>query len=222
MPYNIDPPCPGQTRITWQVPNQLGIASTQGDDYKIDITPENPFVIYYLRVWYKSGTPGGWYNPPVNATFDDQGRVASDVYLSQKPANDATYSHVEVTSFYRDPVNFRYNEPQYYLTYVWRLKNGGTTSPVIKQIKLPYQNFGSVSDDKTEVITKNTPYEPAYYNVKILKNNQVVYTSPTYTILPQVSWECLGGCPPGTCQVDCGSVYCCYGSDGIAVSSFSK
>lgn len=29
-------------------------------------------------------------------------------------------------------------------------------------------------------------------------------------------------CPPGTCQVDCGSVYCCYGSDGIAVSSFAK
>ncbi|NJO98638.1 MAG: hypothetical protein HC764_23740 [Pleurocapsa sp. CRU_1_2] len=29
-------------------------------------------------------------------------------------------------------------------------------------------------------------------------------------------------CPSGTCQVDCGTVYCCYGADGIAVSSFSK
>ncbi len=33
---------------------------------------------------------------------------------------------------------------------------------------------------------------------------------------------CVGACPPDTCAVDCGTHYCCYGSDGIARDSFPK
>jgi hypothetical protein len=29
-------------------------------------------------------------------------------------------------------------------------------------------------------------------------------------------------CPPDTCEVDCGTHVCCYGSDGVSVFSFSK
>ena len=41
---------------------------------------------------------------------------------------------------------------------------------------------------------------------------------------PDIQIKCPNAdeCPEGTCKVDCGSVYCCYGSDGIAVSSFEK
>lgn len=40
---------------------------------------------------------------------------------------------------------------------------------------------------------------------------------------PRYKTDCLvKECPEGTCKVDCGTVFCCYGSDGIAVSSFEK
>lgn len=44
---------------------------------------------------------------------------------------------------------------------------------------------------------------------------------------PNVSVECIteppdDSCPENTCQVDCGTHYCCYGSDGIAVHSYLK
>ena len=38
----------------------------------------------------------------------------------------------------------------------------------------------------------------------------------------ELNIECLGLCPPNTCEVDCGEHICCYGSDGIAVSNFLK
>ena len=40
--------------------------------------------------------------------------------------------------------------------------------------------------------------------------------------MPEISLTCIGICPPNTCEVDCGNHICCYGSDGIAVSSFLK
>ncbi len=42
----------------------------------------------------------------------------------------------------------------------------------------------------------------------------------TRDICPEVEEVNEEECPPGTCKVICGSVTCCYGSDGIAVSSF--
>ena len=66
-------------------------------------------------------------------------------------------------------------------------------------------------------------------------NNECRFTvfSGQQIIFQRTQWGCpevelietedeLVQCPEGTCQVDCGSVYCCYGSDGYAVDSFSK
>ena len=41
-------------------------------------------------------------------------------------------------------------------------------------------------------------------------------------IVKNYSLTCEGGCPSNTCEVDCGDKYCCYGSDGIAVTSYLK
>ncbi|MGF1542873.1 MAG: hypothetical protein ACFCU5_20925 [Pleurocapsa sp.] len=43
-------------------------------------------------------------------------------------------------------------------------------------------------------------------------------SAPAYT----VSCGLTDTCPENTCQVDCGTHYCCYGSDGIATHSFLK
>ena len=41
---------------------------------------------------------------------------------------------------------------------------------------------------------------------------------PQYTISCGITDQC----PPDSCEVDCGTHICCYGSDGIAVHSFNK
>ncbi len=55
----------------------------------------------------------------------------------------------------------------------------------------------------------------------VFNSSQIVHQE-TRGICPEVEEIQQQTCPPGTCQVDCGNVYCCYGSNGIAVSSFSK
>lgn len=56
--------------------------------------------------------------------------------------------------------------------------------------------------------------------------NQVVATQRIENSLigtvKNYSLTCEGGCPPNSCEVDCGDKYCCYGSDGIAVTSYLK
>ena len=56
--------------------------------------------------------------------------------------------------------------------------------------------------------------------LRIFKNGVNVLTKES-SECPEV--ELLDDkCPPNTCKVDCDTHYCCYGSDGIAVSSFEK
>ena len=38
----------------------------------------------------------------------------------------------------------------------------------------------------------------------------------------ELNVTCVALCPEGTCTVDCGTHYCCYGSDGVAVESVPK
>lgn len=54
---------------------------------------------------------------------------------------------------------------------------------------------------------------------KVFKEEELILEL-TRNTCPEV--EEAVGCPSGTCKVDCGSVCCCYGSDGIAVSSIPK
>lgn len=46
-------------------------------------------------------------------------------------------------------------------------------------------------------------------------------TSPDPQAVVSYTYTCgSSGCPENTCEVTCGDTICCYGSDGIAVSSF--
>lgn len=58
------------------------------------------------------------------------------------------------------------------------------------------------------------------YNKDIL-----VFSETRNRSYPAVSTSCksiIVECPSNTCKVDCGSVYCCYDSDGIAIASFNR
>ncbi len=50
-------------------------------------------------------------------------------------------------------------------------------------------------------------------------NNTISDTPPAWSV---ECVEVLDECPENTCEVDCHTHTCCYGSDGIAVHSFSK
>ncbi len=53
------------------------------------------------------------------------------------------------------------------------------------------------------------------------ENKQLMQTI-SFSSEPGITTGCLTqGCPPDTCEVVCGNIICCYGSDGIAVESFS-
>ena len=56
--------------------------------------------------------------------------------------------------------------------------------------------------------------------IKLFRDGQLIET--LFRRHSSVSARIIDGCPPDTCAVDCGAVTCCYGSDGIAVSSFAK
>lgn len=59
----------------------------------------------------------------------------------------------------------------------------------------------------------------------VVKNQGEIVFSRTDNEIPQVQTDCIGQddqCPENTCEVDCHTHICCYGSDGIAVHSFDK
>ena len=61
--------------------------------------------------------------------------------------------------------------------------------------------------------------ERTFYKFEVFSNQNIIFTR---TELEQPEVRFVGVCPPNTCPVDCGTHICCYGSDGIVVSSFSK
>lgn len=69
-------------------------------------------------------------------------------------------------------------------------------------------------------------YHPAQclrlYTLKIFERGSLVF-SRAENIRPQyVQIINAKECPPNTCPVECGRNICCYGSDGIAVTTFLK
>ena len=59
------------------------------------------------------------------------------------------------------------------------------------------------------------------YTLNIFKDGVQVFTR-TSTDKPTVAIVETNQCPENTCEVDCGTHVCCYGSDGIAVFSYDK
>ena len=63
------------------------------------------------------------------------------------------------------------------------------------------------------------PTERTFYKFEVFSNQNIIFTR---TDLEQPEVTLIGVCPPNTCEIDCGTHVCCYGSDGIAVFSFEK
>ena len=59
------------------------------------------------------------------------------------------------------------------------------------------------------------------YVIEFLNNGEYAgRDSARYPV--EVEESNLNACPEGTCEVICGDTICCYGSDGISVSNFSR
>jgi len=56
--------------------------------------------------------------------------------------------------------------------------------------------------------------------IKLFKDGQLIQT--VERLNANVFGQIIESCPSGTCAVACGEIVCCYGSDGIAVTSFAR
>ena len=73
------------------------------------------------------------------------------------------------------------------------------------------------------VYTDEPPYSDDFYCIFSLFNSSgnQYYHKTTLNVCPEIEDE-NNKCPEGTCEVICGDTICCYGSDGIAVTSFPR
>ena len=78
-----------------------------------------------------------------------------------------------------------------------------------------------IREERTRVLSRTQIDE--YVNF-IVKNNGETVFSRIESTFPDVVTECVANqqCPEDTCEVVCGDTICCYGSDGIAVTSFPR
>jgi hypothetical protein len=126
----------------------------------------------------------------------------------------------------------RYTAPEAGVTWdVFRLDNNLTNIPyaVSKCTRLtnPYgymagtlRNIRIIRADGEADDCGNIPSDC----VLTVKNNlnEIIYEKTFSSECPSVNVECIDNkCPTGTCEVACGNIICCYGSDGIAIESFS-
>lgn len=109
---------------------------------------------------------------------------------------------------------FTLNEPQ---GTEWKPLKGGNVEPYLSSAMSGADNlvvtFFPLSSSPTYV---NSPCILRAYLQGVLVFNQLFDGCPQVEVIDQPV------CPPDTCEVDCGTYVCCYGSDGISIFSFDK
>ncbi len=240
MSFNIIPPCPSDqtTKIDWQFPNQTLKTNDQGDDYYLDrVIPSNGArLTVAITAKLTFGIPDEPSQIDVNYVSDPNNSI------QVRRANWVIKFPVPFTTGYLTPVIanrlIRWNrtvspaQPIYepkvvqYAYYFTGYRNSTGSLTINKSAVFNYSQSSSGWIESIEILSVADEWlgsnrlESA--GISILKNGLVIQADSGIS-QPIVTWNCIGqGCPPGTCQVDCGNVYCCYGSNGIAVSSFSK
>lgn len=213
MAYSVNPPCapnvPLNIEIVYALDNRtVTYRTTNIDDYRV-LRFTKPtltgYSITYEHTPILSGcTPGA---PGYRRTT-----------TKYHPASYLEYDKIET-----DQQGCTFSRGLYY---EWEEYGQKVTDSLFPSVT------GKAVLGSTRVISKvpngNVISGDFYDRVEFYKNGVYLTTSPTSSgnqrIVDSHRWWCGDEktCPPGTCQVDCGSVYCCYGSDGIAVSSFSK
>lgn len=115
----------------------------------------------------------------------------------------------------------------------WNTKYGGVgtsrhwhSATVVGNFFYYYPNIGTFPSGGVLIdpaTFQNTPQNyctTAGCNFKVFLGQQETLniTQPTCPIAELAPDQC----PPNTCEVDCGSYVCCYGSDGISVFNYNK
>lgn len=104
----------------------------------------------------------------------------------------------------------------------------GFSPPTLYHWQYPQTAFGYDTSTRnyyyTDVVL--TYWHPAdgdpIYTLRIFDSNNSEIFNRTENERPIQVFKTDNVCPPNTCPVDCGDKICCYGSDGIAVSSLLK
>jgi hypothetical protein len=227
VPYNVNPPClTGQkTKIDWQFPGQTTKTNDQGDDYRI--------------LDFSKGQCVG-VNKSVTVTVALYNRASAGVY---SPAVGVNGQHIQSTTFgisnrliypqsppfdFSGPYSTTFGNGEGYSEgfYLLLVSATGVRSRS-SQLFFGARIFGSLFKESTVTLTvvnlNGQPDNCGYYRLDIYKNGQIIATD-TGNLPPSVSHQCItpNQCPPNTCEVDCGTYVCCYGSDGISVFNYNK
>jgi hypothetical protein len=101
----------------------------------------------------------------------------------------------------------------------------------VRDYNLPRTNFAWFMYNHDRVYSGGVVNPHIQYPVRppiglwylVVKKGAEIVDTVSFSTQPTVTTGCTGqGCPPNTCEVDCGSYVCCYGSDGISVFNYNK
>jgi hypothetical protein len=229
MPFNVNPPCASgtQTAITWQFPGQTQKSSAAGDDYRVyyGVSPSasrvSVNIVWNASLFRSDGLSSPCYN--VNSYLEPNRRSVLINRVRELPLNP-------VDLFVQEPTYISNGTPVYVPGYFkgWKLdvKTYSTFTGSTPNITTVYQG---VDDPDCYIVPgslRNVAYIPLPSNglkfvIDIYKNGAVIATD-SGDATPVVTYKCGVTCPPNTCEVDCGTYVCCYGSDGISVFNYNK
>ncbi|MDJ0593447.1 MAG: hypothetical protein QNJ72_26255 [Pleurocapsa sp. MO_226.B13] len=129
---------------------------------------------------------------------------------------------------FNQPVRFNFrsvdaNGDDVYTTvdfYILTANGIGTGQQVLHHYGTCAFDYGGKDFRNFEYVATNNFVPTTRCLFRVYSGVQIVYQE-TRNVCPEVEDIEQEECPPGTCKVICGNVACCYGSDGIAVSSFN-
>ena len=87
---------------------------------------------------------------------------------------------------------------------------------ILRVQKDSFANFYAADSSRNR-----NPDGDSAYVFSVTKNNTVVHQE-VRDICPEAEIVPDSQCPENTCEVICGDTICCYGSDGVAVTSFPR
>jgi|GEM_PF-6097778 len=218
LPDTVDTPS------SFQITNEQGIVSING----VQAISEGTYVTSQEN-WEDKEFQVDW-NPLFSASFFFSDTCSSEDYENYSenfaviPNSFTVDEVVEDGVYYQVKAHRAGRTPTRRLARTKRpteIRLADTDEIIQKQIQIPLKE----GIERLKIVRYSTALYLYINNINTNTDALVRQINPfssdsrnTYS----VSCELLEECPKGTCQVDCGDVYCCYGADGIAVDSFKK
>ena len=209
------------TTIRYRYPGEDWV-EIDGDDYEIDYKTDGQCknVTYYVRFsYFAAGQTGGCIKDE-NGNCRIYQSVTGRKAIVHNVQTDSPELLLPPPFWWDESEHGTWAEKQSGCYIFWResdnsiYKKYASTSPSSSSGAIP----GTISYKILRGDGKGDNCKTCIF--KVFKQGEIVHEE-TRKECPQV--ELLDDkCPENTCKVDCGTHYCCYGSDGIAVSSFEK